>query len=249
MTASTCSGDMSSTGKMLQALRAAARGRRLRRLQGAGRHPGRGRGGRAHRRDHVRPARSRLCAVRAAREACDLPVIASIAFNTAGNEGRTVMGNTARQCAEALTEAGAVAVGANCGSVDPLEMAQIVAMMREATSLPIIAQPNAGKGRMVDKRAGVRHVARRLRRRGAGVRAGRSPARRRLLRHVACPHPGDGGADRPGVAPPRATPGAEPGYHRCPCPECIGRTTIGAPERPPRARGTRHEEDPGLPSR
>jgi len=95
--------------------------------------------------------REALCAVRAAQEACDLPVIASIAFNTAGNEGRTVMGNTARQCAEALTEAGASAVGANCGSVDPLEMAQIVAMMREATSLPIIAQPNAGKGRLVDK--------------------------------------------------------------------------------------------------
>jgi len=95
--------------------------------------------------------REALCAVRAAKEGCDLPVIASIAFNTAGNEGRTVMGNTARQCAEALTEAGASAVGANCGSVDPLEMAQIVAMMREATFLPIIAQPNAGKGRLVDK--------------------------------------------------------------------------------------------------
>jgi 5-methyltetrahydrofolate--homocysteine methyltransferase len=94
--------------------------------------------------------REAVCAVRAAREACDLPVIASMAFNTAGNEGRTVMGNTARQCAEALTEAGAVAVGANCGSVDPLEVAELVALMREATSLPIIAQANAGKGRLVD---------------------------------------------------------------------------------------------------
>ncbi len=94
--------------------------------------------------------REALCALRAAKEACDLPVIASITFNTAGNEGRTVMGNTALQCAEALTEAGASAVGANCGSVDPLEMAQIVAMMREGTSLPIIAQPNAGRGRLVD---------------------------------------------------------------------------------------------------
>ena len=94
--------------------------------------------------------REALCAVRAAKQACGLPVIASIAFNTAGNEGRTVMGNTARQCAEALTQAGADAVGANCGAVDPLEMAQIVAMMGAATSLPIIAQPNAGKGRLVE---------------------------------------------------------------------------------------------------
>jgi 5-methyltetrahydrofolate--homocysteine methyltransferase len=95
--------------------------------------------------------REALCAVRAAKSTCDLPVIASIAFTTAGNEGRTVMGDTARGCAEALTEAGASVVGANCGAVDPREMAQIVAMMREATTLPIIAQPNAGKGRLVDK--------------------------------------------------------------------------------------------------
>jgi len=62
------------------------------------------------------------------------------------------MGDSAHDCAQALTEAGACAVGANCGSIDPLEMAGIVATMREATPLPIIAQPNAGKGRLVDKR-------------------------------------------------------------------------------------------------
>ncbi len=94
--------------------------------------------------------REAVCAVRAIREACDLPVIASIAFNTSDNQGRTVMGDTAKRCAEGLTEAGATVVGANCGGVDPLEMAQLVAMMREATDLPIIAQANAGKGRMVD---------------------------------------------------------------------------------------------------
>ncbi len=96
--------------------------------------------------------REALCAVRAAREASDLPVIASIAFNTAGNGGRTVMGDTAHDCAQALTEAGACAVGANCGSLDPLELAEVVSLMRGATSLPIIAQPNAGKGRLADKR-------------------------------------------------------------------------------------------------
>jgi len=95
--------------------------------------------------------REALCAVRAVRETGDLPVIASISFNTAGNGGRTVMGDTAAACALALAEAGACVVGANCGSVDPLELAEIVAMMRTATSVPIIAQSNAGKGRMVDK--------------------------------------------------------------------------------------------------
>jgi 5-methyltetrahydrofolate--homocysteine methyltransferase len=96
--------------------------------------------------------REALCALRAAREAGDLPVIASIAFNTVSNGGRTVMGDTASDCAQALSEAGASVVGANCGSLDPLEVAEIVSMMRAATSLPIVAQPNAGKGRLVDGR-------------------------------------------------------------------------------------------------
>ncbi len=95
--------------------------------------------------------REAVCAMRAAKEASDLPIIASIAFNTVGNGGRTVMGNTANDCAQALAEAGATAVGANCGSLDPEEMAEIIATMRAATSLPIIAQPNAGKGRLAEK--------------------------------------------------------------------------------------------------
>jgi 5-methyltetrahydrofolate--homocysteine methyltransferase len=93
-----------------------------------------------------------LCAVSAIMEASDLPIIASIAFTTPKNGGRTIMGNTAAQCAAKLAEAGAWAVGANCGNIDPLEMADIVAIMRDATSVPIIAQPNAGKAQMIDKR-------------------------------------------------------------------------------------------------
>lgn len=96
--------------------------------------------------------REALAAVRAVREASDLPVLASVSFNTAGNGGRTIMGNTAEDCARALAEAGACAVGANCGSLDPFEMAEVIALMKEATSAPLLAQPNAGKGRMVDKR-------------------------------------------------------------------------------------------------
>jgi 5-methyltetrahydrofolate--homocysteine methyltransferase len=96
--------------------------------------------------------REAVLAVRAAREVSDLPVIASIAFNTAANGGRTVMGDTAEDCARALAEAGACAVGANCGAVDPHEMAEIVALMHDATTVPIIAQPNAGKGRLAEKK-------------------------------------------------------------------------------------------------
>jgi 5-methyltetrahydrofolate--homocysteine methyltransferase len=96
--------------------------------------------------------REALCALRASKEAADLPVIASMAFDTVKNGGRTIMGNSARDCAQALTEAGASAVGANCGNLDPFEMAEIVSNLRESTSLPVLAQPNAGKPRFVDNR-------------------------------------------------------------------------------------------------
>jgi len=96
--------------------------------------------------------REALCALRAVREAGTVPVIATIAFNTVANGGRTVMGDSAYACAQALTEAGASAVGVNCGNLDPFQVAQIVAIMRDSTSLPLVAQPNAGKGRLVDKR-------------------------------------------------------------------------------------------------
>lgn len=90
-----------------------------------------------------------LCALRACKEAADLPTIVTIAFHTVDDGGRTIMGNTAQDCAQALTEAGACVVGANCGSLDPLQMAEIVAKMREVSTLPIVAQPNAGRPRVV----------------------------------------------------------------------------------------------------
>ena len=96
--------------------------------------------------------REALCALRACKEAADLPVIALIAFNTVKNGGRTIMGNSAQDCGQALTKAGACVVGANCGSLDPLQMAEIVSKMREATSLPVLAQLNAGKPRFVENR-------------------------------------------------------------------------------------------------
>jgi 5-methyltetrahydrofolate--homocysteine methyltransferase len=96
--------------------------------------------------------REAVCAVRAVREASRLPVMASVSFKTAANEGRTIMGNTARDCARALVDAGACVVGANCGELDPLEMAQVVALMRQVVEVPIIAQANAGKVQMVDMR-------------------------------------------------------------------------------------------------
>jgi len=96
--------------------------------------------------------REMLCAVRACGEVSPLPVIAAVAFATLEKGGRTVMGDTAEQCAKRLADEGVAAVGANCGDLDPLEMADVVGLFRDATDLPIIAEPNAGKPRLEGSR-------------------------------------------------------------------------------------------------
>jgi 5-methyltetrahydrofolate--homocysteine methyltransferase len=44
-------------------------------------------------------------------------------------------------------------VGANCGDLDPSQMAKVVALLKAATDRPIVAQPNAGKPCLVDGQA------------------------------------------------------------------------------------------------
>ncbi len=90
-----------------------------------------------------------ICALRACKEVSDLPVIASIAFSSTKNGGRTMMGNSAEECAKQLTDFDASAVGANCGDLDPVGVAEIVAVMKKNTSLPVVAQPNAGTPELV----------------------------------------------------------------------------------------------------
>lgn len=93
--------------------------------------------------------REALCAVRACRAVADLPVVMTLSFQTSNHGGRTIMGNRAAEIAEAASAAGVVAVGANCGSLDPFQTAAVVADMRAACSLPLVAQPNAGVPRVV----------------------------------------------------------------------------------------------------
>jgi len=63
--------------------------------------------------------REALCAVRACRVVAELPVVMTLSFQTSDHGGRTIMGNSAAEIAEAASAAGVVAVGANCGSLDP----------------------------------------------------------------------------------------------------------------------------------
>lgn len=89
--------------------------------------------------------REACCALRACKKVCSLPVFVTMSFSTLDNGGRTIMGNSVEECAKTLTQEGAAAVGANCGTLDPRQVAIIVSRFKEHTPLPIIAQPNAGQ--------------------------------------------------------------------------------------------------------
>jgi 5-methyltetrahydrofolate--homocysteine methyltransferase len=93
--------------------------------------------------------REALCALRACKENFPLPVIVSIAFMTEEKSGRTMMGDSAQQCAKSLTDAGADVVGANCGDLGPAQMAVVISYFKTATKLPLLAQPNAGRPKLI----------------------------------------------------------------------------------------------------
>jgi len=92
--------------------------------------------------------REALIALRACCEVVDLPVIVTLTFKTARNGGRTMLGHGAQDAARQLEAAGAAVIGANCGEITPHELAGVVGAMRAATSLPILAKPNAGRPRL-----------------------------------------------------------------------------------------------------
>ncbi len=93
--------------------------------------------------------REAMCALRACKDNTSLPVIVTMAFATEEKGGRTIMGDSAEQCAKSLTDAGGDAIGANCGDLLPSQMAVVVSLLKAATPLPILAQPNAGKPKLI----------------------------------------------------------------------------------------------------
>ena len=76
----------------------------------------------------------------AAKEVCDLPVIATLTFEA---DGRTLFGTDAKTAAIVLESLGASAIGANC-STGPAQMESIISDMVTHTRIPVIAKPNAG---------------------------------------------------------------------------------------------------------
>jgi 5-methyltetrahydrofolate--homocysteine methyltransferase len=94
-----------------------------------------------------------ICALRAAREQSFLPVFVTMTFKKHPKGFYTIMGNSIHQCVEELEINNVPAIGANC-TVNSEEMADIMFSFREATSLPLMAQANAGDP-VVGKNGGI----------------------------------------------------------------------------------------------
>jgi 5-methyltetrahydrofolate--homocysteine methyltransferase len=88
-----------------------------------------------------------VAAVLGAKDAApDLPVIATMSFDT---RGRTMMGVTPERAAAALLEAGAVAIGGNCGN-GPEELIPVIEQIRAAfPDATIVAKGNVGMPQLV----------------------------------------------------------------------------------------------------
>lgn len=72
-----------------------------------------------------------------------LPVVACMVYDSGKHKDRTMMGTTPEQAAEALTQAGAAVIGANCGQ-GVAGFVPICQRLRAATRAPIWIKANAG---------------------------------------------------------------------------------------------------------
>ena len=80
-------------------------------------------------------------AVAGARRTSDLPIAATLSFDTVG---RTMMGVTGTQVAERLTALGLAAIGANCGNNVSQTESAIAQVKAGAGDTPVIVMANAG---------------------------------------------------------------------------------------------------------
>jgi len=81
-----------------------------------------------------------------------LPVVATMTFERKPRGYFTLMGNCPEECVSALEKAGASVVGVNC-TLGPEDMLDLLSAIRPLTTLPLLAQPNAGQPTLVDGEA------------------------------------------------------------------------------------------------
>jgi 5-methyltetrahydrofolate--homocysteine methyltransferase len=85
-----------------------------------------------------------LCALHGSRNVSDKPIFVTMTFNLGPKGFFTIMGNSPAQFVQEMEKEGVPVVGTNC-TLDSGQMVDLIKIMREVTSLPIIAQANAGK--------------------------------------------------------------------------------------------------------
>ncbi len=147
-------------------------------------------------------------AIEGARAACDLPIAATMTFDT---NGRTMMGVTPTLALQTLRSYNLAAIGANCGN-GPDEIESVIQAMRAADpDILLIAKSNAGLPKWVDGELtydGTPEVmagyARRARALGAniiGACCGSTPAHIQAMRTALAAPPDE----TPVIAPPPAS--------------------------------------------
>lgn len=87
-------------------------------------------------------------AIRAVRSVCPLPIVAQV---TTEEDGNSLDGAAPETFVPQLEQLGATLVGVNC-SVGPAAMLETVERMGRVASVPLSAQPNAGRPREIDGR-------------------------------------------------------------------------------------------------
>ena len=89
-------------------------------------------------------------AIGAARDLCDLPIVAQATFS---NDGRTVAGQTVDEVASLLIDLEVDVIGINC-SVGPRGVLRVLRQLRQLVpdDIPLSVQPNAGWPTQVDDR-------------------------------------------------------------------------------------------------
>jgi homocysteine S-methyltransferase len=87
-------------------------------------------------------------AIRAVRSICTLPVVAQV---TTEEDGNSLDGAAPEVFVPPLEQLGATLVGVNC-SVGPAAMLETIERMGRVASVPLSAQPNAGRPREIDGR-------------------------------------------------------------------------------------------------
>lgn len=98
-------------------------------------------------------------AIEAAKSVCgDLPVFASMSFDKAGDDFKTMMGADVQKMATKIIPLGVDAVGFNCGTASLDEYVELAKKLHSAVKtlsedIPVFAQPNAGKPELVEGKA------------------------------------------------------------------------------------------------